>query len=367
MSKIYQYGKQSICEEDKKAVLDVLESDFLTCGPKVKEFETEICSYTGAKYCIAVSSATAALHLAMETIGITKGDEVITSPNTFVASANCVIYSGGKPVFADIEPDTGNIDVKEIEKRITPKTKAIIPVHFAGQSCDMEPIYALAKKHDIKIIEDASHAIGSSYKGAKVGCCQYSDAAVFSFHPVKTITSGEGGAIVTNNYDLYKKIAAYRSHGVYKEGEMLDTWHYEMRHIGYNYRMSDLQAALGLSQLKKLNSFKSRRKEIVDYYNKHLNLPCLVEKKYSDACFHLYPILVEDRKDFYEKAKKKGLHLQIHYIPVHTQPYYKSLGYKNGDYPKAEAYYEKCISLPLYPMLTDEDLYEIVSRIKSIV
>ena len=366
MPKCYQYGKQSICDADKKAILDVLVSDNLTGGPATQAFEKAICDYTGAQYCVVTSSATAALHMLMTCIGIEQGDEVITSPNTFVASANCIIYAGGKPVFADIETDTANIDVAEIKKHITSRTKALLPVHFAGQSCDMEPIHALAKQHGLYVIEDAAHAIGSDYKGKKVGACAFSDATVFSFHPVKTITAGEGGAITTNNYTLYKKLLATRSHGIYKEGEMLESWHYEMRHIGYNYRMSDIQAALGLSQLGKLEMFKRRRREIVDYYNRHLQLPHLVERHYSHACFHLYPVLVENRKQFYEKAKQAGLFLQIHYIPVHTQPYYQRLGYKWGDYPRSERYYHHCVSLPLYPSLTDEDLEEIVSRLKAI-
>ena len=367
MSEIYNYGKQWISENDKKNVIDVLESDYLTCGPKVKAFEDAICKYTGARYCVAVMNATAGLHIAMLALDVGEGDEIVTSTNTFLASSNCVLYVGGKPIFADIEAETANIDVKEIEKHITSKTKAIIPVHFAGQSCDMEAISALAKKHSLKVVEDAAHAIGSDYKGTKVGSCKFSDIAVFSFHPVKTITTGEGGAIVTNDEVLYKKICAFRSHGTYKDVGIAKTWEYEMRDLGFNYRMTDLQAALGVSQLERLDEFKKRRREIVDYYNKNLGLPHLQEKDYSNACFHLYPILVKNRKDFYLKARKKNLNLQVHYIPVHLQPYYKNLGYKKGDYPKAEAYYDKCLSLPLYPLLTDKDLYEIVKRLREIM
>lgn len=367
--KVYGYGRQHITEEDIKAVEEVLRSDYLTCGPKVKEFEQKICEYTGAKYCVAVNSATSGLHIAMMAAGVGEYDEVITTPITFLASANCARYTGANVVFADIDPETANISPEEIKKHLTRKTKALVPVHFAGQSCDMKKIYDIAKSSDRKIyvIEDAAHAIGSDYEDTKVGCCKYSDMTVFSFHPVKTITTGEGGAVTTNDENLYKKLCAYRAHGMHKDGEMKNTWEYEMRELGYNYRMTDIQAALGCSQLDKLENFKKRRREIVDFYNKNLNLPHLVEKSFSNACFHLYPILAENRKEFYFNARKIGLNLQVHYIPVHTQPYYKNLGYKNGDFPNAEKYYKHCISLPLYPDLTDEDLKEIERRVKSIL
>ena len=363
----YGYGHQYIDDDDISAVVDVLKSDFLTCGPKVKEFEQAICHYTGAKYCVAVSNATAGLHIAALASGLQKGEEAITSPNTFLSSANCICFVGARPVFADIDAETGNIDAQEIEKHITSKTKVLIPVHFAGQSCDMQEISKIAKKYNLMVIEDAAHGIGSDYYDTKVGSCVYSDMTVFSFHPVKTITTGEGGAVTTNSKELYDKLCAFRAHGVHKDGAMLNTWEYEMRELGFNYRMTDFQAALGLSQLKKLEKFKARRRQIVDFYNKELMLPHLIEKDFSNACFHLYPILVDNRRDFYFKAKEKGLNLQVHYIPVHTQPYYKQFGYNKGDYPKAENYYEHCVSLPLYPSLTDDDLVEIVKRIKEIL
>lgn len=366
-NKKYNYGKQSLDFKDYLSVLSALKSPFLTCGPKVKEFEQVICDYTGAKFCVAVSNATAGLHLAMLAIGVKQGDEVITSPNTFLASSNCILYAGGTVKFADIETDTANIDLNEIEKQITDKTKGIIPVHFAGQSCDMERIYEIAKKHNLFIVEDAAHAIGSDYKNTKVGSCKYSDMTIFSFHPVKTITTGEGGAITTNNEELYKKLLALRSHGMYKEGQMATNWEYEMRDLGFNYRLTDIQSALGISQMKKLDKFKKRRREIVEYYNENLELPHLIEKDFSNACFHLYPVMVRNREEFYQKAKKSGLNLQVHYIPVHTQPYYKNLGFKEGDFPNAEIYYKKCISLPLYPALTNRDLKEIVKRVKAIL
>lgn len=367
----YNYGKQSLDFKDYWNVLSTLISPFLTCGPKVKEFEQAICKYTGAKYCVAVSNATAGLHIAMLAAGIKQGDEVITSPNTFLASSNCILYAGGTVKFADIELETANIDPVEIEKQITPHTKAIIPVHFAGQSCDMEGVNEAIKKANaskkIYIVEDAAHAIGSNYKNTKVGSCKYSDMTVFSFHPVKTITTGEGGAITTNNEELYKKLVALRSHGMYKDGKMTTTWEYEMRDLGFNYRLTDIQSALGITQLEKLDKFKKRRREIVDYYNKNLGLPHLLEKDFSNACFHLYPVMVRNREEFYQKAKEIGLNLQVHYIPVHTQPYYKNLGFKEGDYPNSEIYYKKCISLPLYPSLTDSDLKEIVKRVKGLL
>lgn len=365
--KTYSYGKQCISWRDVWEVVKTLRSSFLTCGPKVREFEQALCNYTGAKYAVAVSNATAGLHIAAMAAGLGPGDEVITSPITFLSSANCARFVGAKVSFADVEADTANINPGEIENQITDMTRAIIPVHFAGQSCDMERIYSIAKQRGLVVIEDAAHAIGSEYKGNRVGCCKYSDMTVFSFHPVKTITTGEGGAVMTNDEGLYRKLLALRAHGMHKDGDMAHDWRYEMRELGYNYRLTDIQAALGVSQLRKLERFKQRRREIVSIYNERLALPHLTERDFSNACFHLYPVLVENRREFYERARKAGLNLQVLYIPVYTQPYYRALGHAASECPNAEAYYERCISLPLYPSLTNADLREIIRRIKTIL
>ncbi len=379
--KKYSYGKQSISWGDVWEVVKTLRSPWLTQGPKVREFEQAICDYTGAKYCVAVCNGTAALHLAMLALGVSSGDEVITSPNTFLASANCVLYVGGTVKFADIQKDTANIDPEKIKEQITSKTKAIIPVHFAGQSCDMESIYEIAKNHDLFVIEDAAHAIGSLYKNHKVGSCKYSDMTTFSFHPVKTVTTGEGGAITTNNKDLYEKLLMLRSHGITRDKDKMTQndgpWYYEQHFIGFNYRLPDINAALGISQLKKLDKFRQRRREIVDIYRKEFagdqRFDLLKEKDFSKASFHLCPLLIDfnkikiNKKDLFEELKNNGLHLQVHYIPVHLQPYYRNFGFELGNYLIAEQYYQKVISLPLYPNLKDRDVFHIIKIIKRIV
>ena len=286
--KTYGYGHQSIDEADIQSVVDVLRGDCLTCGPSVMAFEQAICAYTGAKYCVAVANATAGLHIAALAAGLGPGDEAITSPITFLSSANCIAFVGAKPVFADIDPETANIDPAEIGRRLSPRTRAIIPVHFAGQSCDMARIAAIAKDNKLVVIEDAAHAIGSDYLDSKVGSCRYSDMTVFSFHPVKTITTGEGGAVTTNDPELYAKLCALRAHGVHKDGEMAHTWEYEMRELGFNYRITDIQCALGVSQLRRLDAFKARRRAIVSYYNEHLGLPHLVERERLNAFHHVH-------------------------------------------------------------------------------
>lgn len=372
--KVFSYGKQSVSSEDIDAVVEVLKSDNLTQGPKITEFEHDICEYTGAKYCVAVSNATMALHLTILAARIKSGDEVITSPNTFVASANCAKYVGASVKFADMDPETANINIDEIKNQITEKTKAIIPVHFAGQSCDMEAIYSLAKEKNIFVIEDAAHAIGSDYRNTKVGSCTYSDMAVFSFHPVKTITTGEGGAITTNDEELYRKLLSRRSHGITRNPEEMSRneglWYYEMQNLGFNYRMTDMQAALGISQLKKLDQFKSKRRDIVSLYRKLFEndsrVSFLKEMDFSDACFHLCPILINfeklgiSKKQFMQDLFDVGLRLQVHYIPIHLQPYYQKQGFSKGDYPNSEKYYEQTVSLPLYPELSESDVRYIV-------
>ena len=375
------YGKQWIDEQDVQSVLDVLRSEFITQGPKVPEFEQAICRYTGAEYCVAVSSGTAALHLAVAALGIEKDMKGITSPITFVASSNAMIYSSIEPVFADIDENTFNIDVGEIEKRITDKTKLIIPVHFAGCPADMKSISVIAKEKNISVIEDAAHAIGSEYPdGGKVGNCKYSNMTIFSFHPVKTITAGEGGAITTNSKELYEKLVKLRSHGITKEQKLLHqdpgAWYYEMQSLGFNYRITDMQAALGMSQLGKLDDFVWRRREIVKKYNAKFNqVECLKIPKFApEAAYHLYVLRIDfekigkSRKNVMKELREKGIGTQVHYIPVHLQPYYQqNFGYKKGNYPKAEEYYKVALSLPLYPKMTDLDQKRVLDSIFDIL
>ena len=378
-----QYGHQYIDDDDIRAVTEVLKSDFLTQGPAVSRFENKIREITGARYCVAVSNATAGLHIAVAALNLSEDSEGITTPNTFLASANCLLYNKLKPVFVDINPDTYNIDPNQIEKKITIDTKVIIPVHFAGLACDMERIKKTADAHNIKVIEDAAHAIASRYAdGTPVGSCKYSDMTVFSFHPVKTITTGEGGAITTNDEVLYKRLLQLRSHGMTKDTELLTQnpgpWYYEMHSIGFNYRMTDMQAALGYSQLLKLERFRERRKHIVNQYNTafagipHVKLPYRNSEQVS--CFHLYVLQIDfeaigtTRNDFMKKLADKGIGTQVHYIPVHTQPYYKThYNYKIGDYPIAEHYYERALSLPLYPALSDDEVRYIIKTITEMI
>lgn len=373
------YGQQWLDENDIKKVVDVLHSDWLTQGPKVQQFEDALCQYTGAKYAVAVATGTAALHLACLAADISKGDEAITSPITFVASANCIAYCGGKPVFADILKETINIDPEEIEKKINTNTKAIIPVHFAGHPADLEEIKAIAQKKNLTVIEDCAHAIGAKYKNTKIGSCKFSDMSILSFHPVKQITTGEGGAILTNQEELYKKLLLFRSHGITKDRQEMvgyaGPWYYEMQELGFNYRITDIQSALGQSQLKKIDKFINRRREIVEIYNKEFSsldeiiLP--VENDYVKSAWHIYYIRLKDfskRKPVFEELKKNGLGVQVHYIPVHLQPYYqKQFGYKIGDYLKAEEYYNSTITLPLYPKMTNDDIEYVIDLVKKVI
>ena len=377
------YGHQYIDDSDIEAVVNVLKSDYLTQGPSVSAFEKKICEITGAKYCVAVSNATAGLHIAVAALELKEGSEGITTPNTFLASSNCMVYNKVKPVFADIDSKTYNIDPKEIQKHISDKTKVLIPVHFAGLPCDMEKINTIAKKHNLHVIEDAAHAIGSQYAdGSYVGNCKYSDMTVFSFHPVKTITTGEGGAVTTNDEKLYQKLCMLRSHGVTKDENLLTKnpgpWYYEMQSLGFNYRMTDMQAALGVSQLNKLDFFKKRRREVIAMYNKafadmrYLKTP--YEPENVCSCFHLYVTQIDfeslgkSRAQVMKELRDKDIGTQVHYIPVPTQPYYKNtFGYKDGDYPVAEKYYEQELSLPLYPGLSDDDVNTVIKAVKEVV
>jgi len=383
MREFIPYGRQWIDEADKKAVEAVLESDYLTQGPAVEQFENAIKTVTHAKYCVAVSNATQGLHIAAAALEIDKEMEGITTPITFVASANCLITNNLVPVFADIDRRTYNISPEEIKKKITSKTKIIIPVDFAGQAVDIEAIKEIADKHHLYIIEDAAHAIGSNYADGKpVGCCHKSDMTVFSFHPVKTITSGEGGAITTNNEVLYKKLLKLRTIGITKDEQELSKnpgpWYYEMQLLGGNNRMTDIQAALGKSQLSRLNFFKKRRREIVNTYNKAFqnfpNITIPYEEKNIDSCFHLYVLQIDfekigkTRKQAMDELKQKGIGTQVHYIPVNSQPYYvKKYGeYRAKDYPAAESYYNKCLSIPLYPKMSDDDVKYVIQAISSL-
>jgi perosamine synthetase len=382
--KLIPYGRQYVDKDDIKAVVDVLKSDWLTQGPKVKEFEDAICKYTGAKHTVAVSSGTAALHLACLAIGLSKGDEAITTPITFLATPNSVFYTGARPVFADIDYNTVNIDPDEIRKKITPKTKAILPVHFAGLPCDMPEIYRIAKKNKIKIIEDACHALGAEYKHSgkwvKVGSCRHSDMTVFSFHPVKHITTGEGGAITTNNKKLYDKLCALRSHGVYRDKKMAKEkgpWYYEMRDLGFNYRMTDFQGALGVKQLERIEKTLKSREIIAKRYKSALKdlqeaiiLPVFSSGSRKHA-WHLFVLRLKHgkvnvtRRDLFKVLVKKGIFTQVHYMPVYTQPFYRKLGYSCKELINAEKYYKECISLPDYYGLTSTEQDYVIHCLKE--
>lgn len=373
------YGKQYIDENDIQAVNEVLKSPYLTSGPKVQEFENKLCEFTGAKYAVAISNGTAALHAACVAVGISIGDEVITTPITFAASANCVLYCGGTPVFADIDPYTWNIDPKEIEKKITSKTKAVIAVDFTGQAVQLDEIKEICKKHNLILIEDAAHSIGTKYKGVPVG--GIADLTTFSFHPVKTITCGEGGAILTNNEEFYKKMQLFRSHSITRDPDLMTknpfNGYNEQVELGFNYRMTDFQAALGLSQLKKLWVFSNRRSEIVRKYNEaFLKIPQLkIQKEIpeSETTRHLYIIRIKSeslkvgRDGIYKALNAENVGLQVHYIPVYYHPYYQSLGYKKGLCPVAEELYEEIITIPLYYSLKDEDVESIIEAVNKVI
>lgn len=377
------YGRQTIEAEDELAVLEVLRSPFLTQGPKVAEFEQALCSYTGARYCLAVASGTAALHLAVAALELPEGSEGITTPNTFTASANSMVYCGIKPVFADIDADSYNISPAAISAKINSRTRLVTAVHFAGQAADMPEIARIANQNKLKVIEDAAHAIGSCYEdGSRVGNCRYSDLTIFSFHPVKTMTTGEGGAIMTNDEALYRKMLLLRSHGITKEPALLSQnpgpWYYEMQALGWHYRLTDIQAALGICQLARIEKFKAKRRAIVATYNEAFNNHAYIttpkEKTGANACFHLYVIQIDfeqlgkSRSEVIAQLATYGIGSQVHYIPVHTQPWYQaSYGYHEGDYPVAERYYQHCLSLPLYSAMSEEDVRRVICAIREVI
>lgn len=375
------YGRQWIDEKDVEAVSKVLTSDYITCGPMVTKFENKLSDYTGSKYAVAVSNGTAALHCACIAAGIGKGDEVITTPLTFAASANCVLYCGGTPVFADINPETYNIDPVSIEKCITNKTKAIIAVDFTGQPVEYEEIRKICDKYNLIFIEDAAHSLGSKYGDKRVG--NLADMTCFSFHPVKTITGGEGGAVTTNNEVFYKKLVLAHTHGITHDESQMEfaphegPWCYEEISLGYNYRITDFQAALLLSQMDKLDAFVKRRKEIVKKYNEVFSkMPELIiqkEIKQVDTCRHLYIIQLNfellkcSRREFFDAMSAENVQCQVHYMPVYWFPYYKHLGYERGLCPNAENVYKGIMSIPLYPKMTNQDVDDVIHAVKKIV
>lgn len=378
--KIY-YGHQLIEEDDIKAVEEVLRGDYLTCGPSVERMERRLEAYTGARYAAAVSNGTAALHCACIAAGIGPGDEVITTPITFAASANCALYCGARPVFADIDPETYNINPESIEKCITEKTKAIIGVDFTGQVVKAREIRELCDKHNLIFIEDAAHSIGSRYEGRMVGTL--ADMTTFSFHPVKTVTAGEGGAVLTDNEEFYKKLILARTHGITHDESAMEEkshegpWHYEEISLGYNYRITDFQAALLSSQLGKIERFITRRKEIVKKYDEAFRqIPEIILQKEipeSDTCRHLYVIrldlrkLVCTRRQFFDAMSAENVQCQVHYVPVYWFPYYQRLGYKKGLCPVAEKIYSGIISLPLYPAMSDSDVEDVIKAVKKVI
>ncbi|MCR5256368.1 MAG: UDP-4-amino-4,6-dideoxy-N-acetyl-beta-L-altrosamine transaminase [Acetatifactor sp.] len=374
------YGRQCIGEDDIQAVVDTLRSDYITCGPKVAELEKKLCGITGAKYAVMVSSGTAALHISAMAAGVKPGDEVIVSSITFAASSNCVLYCGGTPVFADIKPDTYNIDPEEIKRLITPKTKGIIAVDFTGQAVEVDAIREICKQHNLFFIEDAAHSIGTLYNGKPVG--SLADMTCFSFHPVKTVTAGEGGAVTTNDEETYKKLLLYRSHGITRDiNQMVNKtdakWYNEQVTLGFNYRMTDFQAALLISQLNKLPDFKAKRKAIAEKYNEAFkDMPeIFVQKEIpeSDTARHLYELRLDPekltctRREFFDALYAENTCPQVHYLPVYWHSYYESLGYKHGLCPNAEAFYENSMSIPLYPALTEKDTDDVIKAVKKVV
>lgn len=373
------YGHQYIDDADIQAVVDVLKSDYLTCGPKITELEQKLCQITGAKYAVVCSNGTAALHIAALAAGVGEGDEVITTPITFAASANCALYCGARPVFADINPETYNIDPAKVQASITPKTKAVVAVSYTGQSVELEPLKEICRDNNLTLIEDGAHVIGTKYNGQPNG--SVADMTTFSFHPVKTVTGGEGGAVLTNDEALYKKLLLYRAHGITRDEQQMEhepdgPWYYEQIALGYNYRMTDMQAALIISQLDKLPMFSQRRKEIVARYNEAFDkIPGIFVQKEipeSDTTRHLYILRIVpeklkiNRKQFFEALAAENVCCNVHYIPTYYFPYYEKLGYHKGLCPNAEKLYEEIISLPLYYAMSDEDVESVIEAVSKI-
>ena len=382
------YGRQDISQADIDAVIAVLKSDFLTQGPVVPAFEVAISHYVGANYAIAVNSATSALHISCLAIGVGTGDYVWTSPLTFVASSNCALYCGASVDFVDIDPLTYNLSVEALSEKLLKAEKigrlpkVVIAVHMCGQSCDMESIYHLSQQYGFKVVEDASHAIGGRYKGESIGNCKYSDLTIFSFHPVKIITSGEGGIAVTNDAELARRLRLLRSHGISSTSEEMqarpafEIWNYQQIALGYNYRMTEIQAALGLSQFKRLDAFVEGRHAIAQRYDRDLsNFPLKTPWQHADSysSYHLYPIrlslncITKTQREVYDYLRTNGILVNLHYIPVYLQPFYQAMGFKAGYCPEAENFYHECISIPMYPLMTDEMQNRVVTSLKRAI
>lgn len=370
------YGHQWVDNDDIRAMIDVLEGDWITQGPKVDEFESKVAAYCGAKYGVAVSNGTAALHAACAVAGISAGDEVITTPISFLATANAIVYCGGNPIFADISENTLNIDPDEIRKRLSDKTRAIIPVDFAGHPANLDEIMSVAHENKLVIIEDAAHALGAEYQGRKIG--GISDMTTLSFHPVKHITTGEGGMILTNSEDYYEKLRVFRHHGINRDNLDEGAWYYEMHNIGYNLRLTDFQCALGLSQISKLDGYVRRRREIAEQYNEAFaQVPVIVtplEQGHVKAAYHIYVIQLQlddlraSRREVFDALREERIGVNVHYIPIHLQPYYqRTFGCKRGDYPKAERYYERAITLPIFPKMSDDDVNYVINTIIKLI
>ncbi|MBI4326590.1 MAG: UDP-4-amino-4,6-dideoxy-N-acetyl-beta-L-altrosamine transaminase [Chloroflexi bacterium] len=384
---ILPYARQSIDEADIAAVVEILRSDWLTQGPAIERFERRVAEYCGAKYAVAVSSGTAALHLAAQAVGLQTGDLLWTSPNTFVASANCALYCGAGVDFVDIDPRTYNLSVAKLAEKLAAAErkgrlpKVIVPVHFAGQSCEMEAIGALCRRHGITVLEDAAHALGGRYQSRLIGDGRFSDLAIFSFHPVKIITTGEGGMVVTNRNDLYEKLVRLRTHGITRDPQWMQgpshgPWYYEQIDLGFNYRMTDLQAALGASQMNRIETFLERRRYLARRYGQLLEgLPLTLPWQHPDteSAWHLYVIRLQldqirlTHPQVFSALRQAGIRVNLHYIPAHTQPYYQKLGFKEGDFAEAEKYYGEAITLPIYFALTDADQDRVAATLKRIL